>query len=346
MKFTTIERYFPTIKAKFACKVLCIVLLLGSSLQVAAAPVLSYVVEGAGNAEIYCADTTGNVLRRIATDAPNMGSLSWSPDGRFVAYQSNHEGTPNIYVMDIRNKVSRRLTNHQGRSLRPVWSPNGKWIVFVSDRAGKYLDVYRMDTDGSNLRRLTNRGHNWRPTWSPDSQWIAFNATQDRRTALYIMTADGKGRRQLKQGVRTSAGCAWSPDAKQIAFAAGSEFENGLNIRVVDTDGNNQRRLTHVGGLSLATHPAWSPDGAWIAYSVKKIVKRPPPGVALPIDQIYSKCTIYVVNTIGKAGEPREIVNGLPLQPMPAWAPEGFLAVSPSAEKQTTLWGRLKQNRE
>ena len=101
------------------CIVLCIAFLLSSSLQATQGPVISYSVEHARAAEIYCADTTGNIIRRIQTDAPNMSSLSWSPDGQSVAYQSNHEGTPNIYVMDIRSKDSRRLTNHEGRSLRP-----------------------------------------------------------------------------------------------------------------------------------------------------------------------------------------------------------------------------------
>ena len=325
------------------CIALCIAFLLGSNLQAAQGPLLSYVVEQAGGTDIYCADTAGNIIRRIKTDVPNMGSLSWSPDGRYIAYQSNHEGTPNIYVMDVQNKDSHLLTNHQGRNLRPAWSPNGKWIAFVSDRAGEYLDVYRMDTDGSNLRRLTNRGNNWRPGWSPDSQWIAFTSTQDRRTALHIMTADGKGRKQLKQDVSTSSGGTWSPDGKQIAFAAGREFEDGINIRVIDTNRNNPRKLTQVGGLSSATHPAWSPDGEWIAYSVKKIVNMPPPGVRVPIAEVYSKCAIYIVNAEGDNAEPRKIVNGLPLQPKPAWMPETAFHVSPSSEKQTTLWGRLKQ---
>ena len=47
-----------------------------------------------------------------------MNSLSWSPDGRSVAYQSNHEGPPNIYVMDMRNKDSRRFDKPSGQ--KPV----------------------------------------------------------------------------------------------------------------------------------------------------------------------------------------------------------------------------------
>ena len=328
------------------CIALCIAFLLSSSLQAAQGPLLSYVVEQAGGSDIYCVDTTGNIIRRIETDVPNMGSLSWAPDGRYVAYQSNHEGTPNIYVMDIQNKDSRLLTNHLGRNLRPAWSPNGKWIAFVSDRAGEYLDVYGMNTDGSNVKRLTNQGNNWSPGWSPDSQWIAFTSTQDRRTGLYVMTADGRGQKQLKQGVSTPAGGTWSPNGKQIAFSGGNPFEDGVNIHVIDTNRNNPRKLTQVGGLSLATHPAWSPDGEWIAYSVKKIVNLPPPGVALPVAEVYSKCTIYIVNAEGENGKPSEIVNGLPLHPMPAWLPETAFPVSPTSEKQTTLWGRLKQMNE
>ena len=221
---------------------------------------------------------------------------------------------------------------------------NGSPLFLIE--AGEYLDVYRMDTDGSNVRRLTNRGNNWEPDWSPDSQWIAFNATQDRRTALYIMTADGKGRRQLKAGVFTSAGCTWSPNGKQLAFATGREFEVGVNIYVIDIDGNNLRKLTRVGGMSLATHPAWSPDGEWIAYSQKKIVNLPPPGVRVPIDEVFGKCAIYIVKAKGGAGEPRAIVNGLPLHPMPAWLPGTAFSVSPNPEKRITLWGRLKKDKK
>ena len=306
---------------------------------------ISFTSNHEGNYDLYLIDNTGKNLQRFPTDDANKHAHSWSPDGRFFAYQSNDNGPPDIYVMDIRNKESRRLTHGEGKNLWPAWSPNGKWIAFVSDRAGKQ-DIYRIDVDGSNLRRLTNRGSNRKPAWSPDSQWIAFNSHQGAdhdagipgTSFLYVMTADGRGLRQVT--VHASVGCTWSPDGKQIAFTP-SKFlhKEGKNILVIDVDGNNLRKLTHVGVDAWASDPAWSPDGKWIAYSLKKMVKRPNPGERVPINEVFGDGAIYVVNVIGAVGKPLEVANGLSPHPGPAWVPSDLLSVSPSVEKMTTLWG-------
>ena len=122
-------------------------------------------------------------------------------------------------------------------------------------------------------------------------------------------------------------------------------FEEGKNILVIDVDGNNLRKLTHVGAGAWASDPAWSPDGKWIAYSLKKMVKRPNPGERVPINEVFGDGAIYVVNAIDGIGEPLEVANGLSPHPAPAWVPSDFLSVSPSAEKMTTLWGKLKDSK-
>ena len=320
--------------------------------EAATVETLSFTTKKQGHSDLYLIDSTGQNLRRLKTNNMNKHAHAWSPDGRFFAYQSNDEGSPNIYVMDVRSKVSRQLTAPHGRNLWPAWSPNGKWIAFVSDRTGT-MDIYRINVNGSNLRRLTSKGDNGRPAWSPDSQWIVFDSYRGGnhkagipgRHFLYKMTAEGGRSKQLR-GIPNLSGCTWSPDGKQIAFAAGNPGDQGINIYVIDADGGNLQRLTHVGRNGWASHPVWSPDGQWIAYAFKKKVKDLLPGVRVPIAEVFGDSAIYLLKVTGRALESIEIANGFSIGLEPAWVPEGFLSVSPSGEKQNTLWGRLKQTNQ
>lgn len=300
--------------------------------------------------DLYLIDRTGKNLRKLTTDHINKGSPTWSPDGRFFAYQSNDDGDPDIYVVDVKNKTSRQLTNHPDRDLAPAWSPNGKWIAFESDRTGD-LHIYRIDVDGTNLKRLTRRGDNQNPAWSPDSQWIAYNSYQDGnrdagirgRQFLSVMTADGKRSRQLTEDLNMS-GCTWSPDGKQIAFAAGNIGKDGMNIIVIDVNGHNRRALTEVGPNAWAGSPSWSPDGKWIAYFFKSL---PVLGLDLghgiqAIDLWSGDSVIYVTSSEGeKNGQPLEATRGVSSSPV--WVPESFFRVSPQPQLLTTQWGKVKK---
>ncbi len=156
------------------------------------------------------------------------------------------------------------------------------------------------------------------------------------------MNADGGRLRKLAENA--FSGCTWSPDGKQIAFVS-SRFvhDEGKNIFVIGIDGNNLRNLTLLGVGGWASNPAWSPDGQWIAYAFKRIVRVPGPGERLRVDEVFGDSAIHLVKATGGLSDPIEVANELSLDLYPAWVPEAFLPVSPSTERQTTLWGRLKQ---
>ncbi|MYB00019.1 hypothetical protein F4X90_10140 [Candidatus Poribacteria bacterium] len=63
-----------------------------------------------------------------------------------------------------------------------------------------------------------------------------------------------------------------------------------------------------------------------------------------PVNQIRTNGVISIIDTIdGADSKPIEATRGLPKQSL-QWVPKQLLSVSPSVEKQTTLWGRLKQS--
>ena len=327
-----------------------IALLVGGSLLIenaqARVQALSFISEHEGTADLYLIDSTGQNLQKLGTNKTKKGGQhAWSPDGRFFAYVSREIEKTAIHLIDLRSKEFRRLIDHPSLNYSPAWSPNGKWIGFVSDRTGD-RQIYRIDVDGSNLKQLTKKGDNGNPAWSPDSQWIAFNSYRGPKHnadnfLLYVMTADGGRSRKLAENA--SSGCTWAPDGKQIAYATTSFRNEGKNILVINIDGNNLRQLTRLEAGEWASNPAWSPDGQWIAYAFKRIVRVPGPGERLRVDEVFGDSAIHLVKATDRLSEPIEVANELSLDLYPAWVPETFLSVSPSMEKQTGLWGRLKQ---
>ena len=311
--------------------VLGVALLLSSGWAETEWDVLSFISEKGGDSPIILMNTDGEILEKLATDPGKPSDFTWSPNGRSIVYDSWHGGNFDIYVMDVEANTHRQLTFDGGRDQLPAWSPNGKWIAFVSDRAGGE-SVYKMDVNGENVKRLTNKKDCRRPAWSPDSQWIAFASN----SSLFVMDAGGRQLRELTWSKRFT-NCSWSPDGKQIAFIS-QAADGGIEIFSIDVNGKNRRQLTR-SNQPIIWDPVWSPSGEWIAYIVSQI-----PFGGVPADQIRTDGVISIVNTIdGAGGKPIQSTKGLPKQSL-QWVPKQLLSVSPSAEKQTTLWGRLKQS--
>ena len=281
-------------------------------------------------------NTRGEFLQTLMVEE-SIGHLTWSPEGRSIAYMSNRNGDPDIYVMDVRTNAHHRLTFNDGRDWWPSWSPNGKWIAFASNRSGQ-IDLYRMDANGENVMQLTNRGGCKRPTWSPDSQWIAFIS----KSSLFVMTAEGKKEQPLTD--TSSTDCTWSPDGKEIAFVPRWDAVGGAALFSIDIDGKNMRQLTRVYKKRVAIfEPTWSPSGKWIAYLLIQLPEILPEKWG-PAEEFFANSVICVANMADVGGgesieATRRLVSG-----GPKWVPSGFLPVLPSAEKQVTIWGRLKQS--
>lgn len=290
-----------------------------------AAPYISFSSNRIGNYDIYVMDINGENLQNL-TNHPSWDSQpTWAPNGSAFAFVSNRDGNSEIYIMKLNGTEPQRLTNHPALDSDPTWSPDGKWIAFRSRRhRAPDSDIYKIDIKGENLQQLTNKGkYNIFPAWSPDGEQIVFYSYRNNIGNIYVMDANGK---RLRRVVSGGSPC-WSPDGQHIAYTVGLM---GIGIYITDVNGQDQRRVTP---NNIWSHnPAWSPDGTWIAYDAE---------IENPWGNPNVDTNIYLISVDG--GKPRQITKHPGKNEHPEWVPEGFLSVSPSAEKQIMLWGTLKQ---
>jgi Tol biopolymer transport system component len=90
-------------------------------------------------------------------NGPQTGSPRWSPDGRWIAFDSTKYGHRDIFVVAAEGGFLRRLTTEPSEDVRPNWSADGRWIYFGSDRGGDW-QVWKVPSEGGAAVQVTRHG--------------------------------------------------------------------------------------------------------------------------------------------------------------------------------------------
>jgi dipeptidyl aminopeptidase/acylaminoacyl peptidase len=150
-----------------------------------------------------------SALRILTPPAQYVDALSWSPDGREIAYSAaprtgfNAAYDARIYVVPLDGGGARAVVDRAGMNTGPRFSPDGRSIAFIST-SGK--------TDIMASRSLTVVGAaGGTPRAYPlDDAWVNEYVWSPDSTALYIQANDGtfgRGAHMFEQPiVRVSVG--------------------------------------------------------------------------------------------------------------------------------------------
>ncbi|HEV7906422.1 MAG TPA: hypothetical protein VGO96_21470, partial [Pyrinomonadaceae bacterium] len=132
----------------------------------------------------------GRQPRQLTFEQTFTGLPSWSPDGRFLAFQSKRGDDMQIMLIAADGGTPTQLTFDRGDKWPYGWSPTGDKIVYAGMRDGIW-NVSWISRDGKTGRQLTantKAGVILRfPAWSPRGDQIIYEQAEIAGN-IYVMS--------------------------------------------------------------------------------------------------------------------------------------------------------------
>ncbi|HZR06206.1 MAG TPA: PDZ domain-containing protein [Candidatus Udaeobacter sp.] len=150
----------------------------------------------------------------------------WSPDGKWIAYNSDVTGENELYVRSQDGKGEpQQITNGADTYYyAPKWSPDSKKLLW-SDRLQRlrYVDV---TTKGVTLVDQDKYGEIEGYNWSPDSQWITWARPEENEMSrIYLYSLANKQQTAVTDSWYGSGEAVFSDDGKYLLLSSARDFK-------------------------------------------------------------------------------------------------------------------------
>lgn len=121
-------------------------------------------------------------------------------------------------------------------------------IAFV-----KQGQIYTIQPSGAGLTKLTTTGINYGPQWSPDGNRIAYIVQTGSKRDIWMMNANGSGKRAVTRTGDVTTNVAWNPLGGWLAFGKAG---------VLNRISSNSTRPTAQPMVGYDTNHPWADDEA------------------------------------------------------------------------------------
>jgi Tol biopolymer transport system component len=203
-------------------------------------------------------DGTGLKPFMTSTDGHRFGSPDWSPDGKWIAYDT----WPNGLGFDASQVAVARADGSEARIIgpgaMPSWSPDGTHLVCHTYDSPQMIVV--MKADGTGRETIIN--HWGSPRWSPRGNCIV--SADPRGRLLKFDLATGFEREIVRPpSFIARQGFGISPDGLRICFGGVGQ---GVSILTLDRSTNHTVSVIRRVNSGTCLHASWSPDGKQIVF--------------------------------------------------------------------------------
>ena len=178
----------------------------------------SHVVLSAPTGHLYVGRAGDSNARPLTDEQGFDRRARWSPDGQWIAFQSNRGGSYGIWFANRDGQGLRLLPwSGSGDLLYPVWSPDGQQLA-VWDASISGSRLLRIDHEGGPSETLPSmaQGGFVPSDWSPDGKTIAGTVAGN----IWFYSLPTRSYQQFWPGTNP----VWLADSRRLIYAYGGHL--------------------------------------------------------------------------------------------------------------------------
>lgn len=188
--------------------------------------------------DLYVTDSKYKTTKRITNTPAQERTMSFSPDGRSIVFDSDVDGIWQLFTAKIKNENEKQfayatdieiepLYKCETSAMQPLYSPDGKKVVFLEDRGA----IRVLDLDTKKVTTVVDSKNNYSYSdgdisfsWSPDSEWILSTYIGPmgwNNADIAISKADGSETINLTESGYSDYNQKWALGGKGVIYATG-----------------------------------------------------------------------------------------------------------------------------
>jgi tricorn protease len=130
--------------------------------------------------DIWVSDLDNQKVLRLTSTPAVESNPQFSPDGKWIAFNSNRSGSQAVYIVPVEGGSPKRLTWHPGSASVCGWSPDGRLVLYSTSRdnaPGGFARLWTVSVEGGPSTVLTDQ---WAAdgSFSPDGKQIVIDRIQ------------------------------------------------------------------------------------------------------------------------------------------------------------------------
>ena len=229
--------------------------------------------------------------RQLTNSSARDSNPRWSPDGRWILFESNRSGSNQLWAISSAGGEARQLTAISTGASTGIWSPDGKQIAFVSTVFPEFSSLPFSESDAKNLAKTEERESS--PVKARVYQRLFFrhwdSYVEDKRQHLFVLDVITSTEGELEVGLprdvtpgdrdayptsstfSATPDFCFSPDGSHLIFtavpAANEAWSTNYDLcRVPVSGGGSDWQTLTPDNAAADGLPVFSPSGKQLAF--------------------------------------------------------------------------------